>query len=263
MLRSQFSRFGKGVLRENSSVSTAIGLKFYVPSLSATGFLNCNSKEIDQKRALSTKKKTLSGERKQLNTLKTKLSKEKGVLSKLQKKYKEEAKKLKSKEKERSQKEKAKLLAIKAKDKSKKELSAATKTFRKLSPYNLFIKENTSTKSLKEATNAWNVLSDNEKDYYKELADDYNEQKLQIYTPKPKAPASGYAAFVKENYENDGRSFADINKELASEWKSLSNEEKAKYTVPESEKKAYADKLKAWTDKRLQLYRESKQKAAA
>lgn len=213
----------------------------------------------DKKKAEEAKKK--------LKKLHSKLSKEKSALLQLKKKYAEESKKERQKIKQLETKEKQKLLDAKkkakqqesiAKKKEQELIKKATKPFRRLSAYNLFIKEHLGDGGLADAASSWNALLSEEKNGYQQKADAFNAKALEIVTPKPKAPPSSYAKFVKEMYVNDGREFKDINKDLAAKWKAMSNDEKSKYEPSNAQRDEYKAKLKAWTDLRIKAFREHK-----
>ncbi|ODV80977.1 uncharacterized protein CANTADRAFT_31820, partial [Suhomyces tanzawaensis NRRL Y-17324] len=170
-------------------------------------------------------------------TLKAKLAKEKNQLKTLEKKLKDETKKLDKKRQVRE----------------KEVFAAATKPFRRLSGYTFFMKQERGN-TFADSAAKWKALSDYEKNVFSQQAEDYNEEQLQVFTPKPKKPASGYALYLKENYVNDGRSIGEIGKELAAKWNQLSPNEKSRYEISKSLKDDYAKKLLKWVEDRLKLY---------
>jgi len=177
-------------------------------------------------------------------TLKKKLNLEKAKLKKIQKDLDTKTKQFTKSARER----KAAL--------EKKELAAATKPHKAIHGYTFYFK--TVGGNLKETSQKWNSLSESEKETWHARAREYNEQILQLYPPKPKAPASGYNKFLKEQYYNDGSSFGDISKQIARKWSQLTPEEKSHYSSSQAEKDAYAEALKKWTSDRLKTYQQQK-----
>jgi hypothetical protein len=176
--------------------------------------------------------------------LKKKLASEKAKLKKIQKDLDAKTKKFTKSAKER----KAAL--------EKKELAAATKPHKAIHGYTFYFK--TVGGNLKETSQKWNSLSQSEKETWHARAREYNEQIQQLYPPKPKAPASGYNKFLKEQYYNDGSTFGEISKQIAKKWNQLTAEEKSQYSSSQGEKDAYAEAVKKWTGDRLKTYQQQK-----
>ncbi|KAK6459126.1 HMG box-containing protein [Scheffersomyces xylosifermentans] len=195
--------------------------------------------------------KTIAQKKKDLTKLKSKLTKEKSHLVKLETKLKERTKSFVAKEKEREQK---------LKEKEKKIIAQATKTYRGVSGYTLFVKESKNS-NISEVSKKWNTLAADEKEVYQAKAKEVNEEAKKIYTPKPKRPAEGFALYLQQNYTKDGRPVEESMKELGSQWRALSDEAKKEYKLTQADKDEYEKKLKAWVDKRVQLYNESKSKS--
>lgn len=190
---------------------------------------------------LSKDKKAVASKKQELTKLKSKLTKEKTTLKKLETKLKTEGKKLDAKLKVRAEKERA----------------AALKSFKKISGYTFYIKENKGN-SLVDSAARWNVLSEQEKENYSRKADEYNEEVASIYAPRPKKPVEGYALFVKENFVNDGRTVPEISKTLGQQWKTLSDSEKGHYKISQDVKDSYAKKLDQWKQDRFEAYNSNK-----
>lgn len=233
----------------------------------------CSNDKVVWSRCLNTTKNGEIGvEKKKTQALKQKISKEKNALNGLKKKLEETSKKHKLKAKERETKEKqrlksqrerekAKKLKVEAKRKQEKFIAKATKPFRRLSAYNYFVKQSTdSSKGLERASNAWKVLTEEERGGFQKKADEYNEKMLAIYVPKPRAPPSSYASFVKENFPSDNTTFRDANVMLASRWRSLTPEEKVKYEPSKQLKEEYQRKLASWKQQRIKAYEEHGEK---
>lgn len=193
--------------------------------------------------------KQASPEKKKLQELGKQLKKEKATFKKL----KEKLSVAKAKEAKKKKAAKAKEAQLKAKKKNDKLLATALKSYRKISPFNMYVKESKGS-SFGERAQEWSSLPDYEKDEFKLKADEYNEEQLKIYTPKPKAPVFGFAAFLKENYVNEGRDVQEQLKELAQEWKSLSDSEKSNYAKNDSEWQKYTSALNSWKQGRVDLY---------
>lgn len=216
----------------------------------------------------TTKTKSVENDKKKTQALKQKINKEKSALEVLKKKldatskkHKLKAKERESKEKQRvkgqKEKEKAKKLKVEAKRKQEKFIAKATKPVRRLSAYNYFVKQSTdSAKGLENASNAWKALTEEERSGFQKKADEYNEQMLAVYVPKPRAPPSSYASFVKENFPSDNTNFRDANAMLASRWRSLTPAEKGKYEPSKQLKEEYQRKLANWKQQRIKAYEE-------
>lgn len=234
----------------------------------AVPYLNASmNQQVENKRKkIKAEEKEIEASRKKLASLKSKLRKEKATFATTKKQLNEALKKQKKLIQERKAKEKAKLASANARakkkevaeeNKTKKLVEKALKPFRKLSAYTMYVKENAKTKTgLQDAAKQWKQLSEGEKELYVKKADEYNAEMLKIFVPKPRAPASSYAAFVKENFPADGQDFKDINKELAAQWLSLPAEEKKKYAVDNKIKQEYKSKLDAWKEKRILAYKQ-------
>ena len=122
------------------------------------------------------------------------------------------------------------------------------------SPFALYVRENFQRRKEENNTiktpqllttlaNEWHSVSEGDKQKYRAQSDqlkaDYQE-KLEEYKstlppPLPKRPvSSSYALFIKENFaktreRNSGLSFPDAQKEMAKEWRELSEEDKDLY----------------------------------
>lgn len=223
--------------------------------------------------AVASKSALVAAEKEKLKKLKAKLSKEKKTFADLKKKLAAETKLEKQRKKKLAQKEKAlsqslRSKAAKAREQAKKDeikhkklVEKATKPYRRITAFNMFVKERTAGSgpvSLADVSREWKQLDQSSQDQYQDKADEFNEKMLSIYTPKPKAPASAYASFVKENYVNDGRDFADINRSLAQQWKNLSAEERASYEPSTANKERFNAEIQQWTENRIKLFKESK-----
>lgn len=148
----------------------------------------------------------------------------------------------------------------KAKDAYKKLVREASKPLRKMPAIAAFVKENSGAgASLKELSQRWAVLTEEEKQPYQDIANNIYQEKLKIYTPEPKSPPNAYAAYMKENYP-EGESFADASKQIATQWKAMSEDAKAQYKPSAAELEKYATEHKKWLDNRIQLYLDSKAK---
>lgn len=184
-----------------------------------------------------------------LASLKAQLKKEKDTYKTLKEKLAKEQKKVTDGKK----KEKAKQAAAKEKAKNAKLLKQAFKNPRALSPFNMYVKGKGGVK-LEEAVNSWKQLAEDEKVEFQELADKYNEELKATYAPKPKAPAFGFAAYVKRNFMSDGRAVAEILKELAVEWKGLPDSQKSAYAKDDKVWNDYQKELEAWKQERIALF---------
>lgn len=170
-------------------------------------------------------------------------------LSKLKKDEEQALKDLAKKVKDKQQ-----ALDAKHKEASEKLVKLATRSYRALNNMSVFIKEKAgSGKTLPQLAEEWKGLSDIEKDYYKEIANKLNEANRKLWTPEPKAPARAYATFVKENYPH-GLDFSDASKQLSQTWKTLSEEEKAKYNPTREAIEEHARLHKEWVEKRVETY---------
>ncbi|CAK7895746.1 hypothetical protein CAAN1_12S03268 [[Candida] anglica] len=194
---------------------------------------------------LTTEKKTIKKTTKKTTGAKTEVQK-----------AKESKKKLAEKAKVAAQKEKAKKASAKEKEKLKKEQSKEALRLKKIlkrpghvSAYNMFTKETrTKDNTFIECTQKWNVLSDNEKVRFQELADKVNKEKLQIYNEKPKCPPNGYARFLQENYNKD-LPIGENGSLIAKKWQALTAEEKASWAPAPELVEAYKVAKKEWTAK--------------
>lgn len=184
-----------------------------------------------------------------LKQLKTQLKKEKDTYQKLKQKLSKEQTKINEKRKQA----KAKEAKLKAKAKNDKLLEKALKSHRKLSPFNMFVKE-LKGNDITTASNEWKELSELQKQEYQDKADEYNQQQAKLYPAKPKAPTFGFAAFMKANYVNDGRDGPQILKDLSRDWNSLTADEKSSYAKDDSEWQQYQNDLKNWKQDRVNIY---------
>ena len=86
----------------------------------------------------------------------------------------------------------------KAQTAEKKREEKALGPFKKLSPLNMFIKENYhKTGSLAKTSQEWTQLAEGEKEAYAQKAEKYNAENLKLYIPKPTHPTPAYAKFTK------------------------------------------------------------------
>lgn len=159
---------------------------------------------------------------------------------------------LKSKHKAHLAKQKALTAARKQEEKNKKKEKEALKKFRKISPFNAYVKENLGPGSpLVDVSRAYQNLTESEKEHWARKADEHNAQQAQQYPDPPKRPANGYAVFVRENWTYDGREFSEIASELGSRWKLLPAEEKASYAPSAEVVQKYKAAFEAWKKDRL------------
>lgn len=207
------------------------------------------AKKASSNKQLSGAQKALDADKKKLKKLQALLKKEKDSLKSVQTKIKTQ--------------EKKHLETIKKAEDAV--LKKATKPVRRIGAYTYFVKTFCSKDAgLKEAAARWAQLSSDEKVQYEDGAKTYNDEKLKSFQPKPKAPASNYAQFVKANYPAGVSSVTEAQRKLSSEWHNLPDEEKAKYAPSESEWSTYKKRLQEWKTERVRLYHEAeKQKAAA
>lgn len=195
---------------------------------SAVAFAKSSSREVDGIR--SEKRKVLD--------LTAQLRKEKKVLRDLVKAHKETVKNHKKLNKERAAEDKA------------------YRPVKHISGLNIFVKENAGNGArVDEIVPRWTSLSDSEKQLYAKKAEERNQQRIKLYTPKPKRPANAYSTFVRENWF-DGDSFISVLKTLASQWKQLSKQEKESYGIKDDSMEKYKQALKAWREHRLKVFRE-------
>lgn len=212
-------------------------------------FRQLASRPIFQSRTLSVSSVvmslTIGAEKAKLKQLKDKLKDEKAVLSELKAKHK----KVVEKHKQLTAKRKAEAV-------EKKNLAKAFKPYRKVTGLNIFIKEKVGQgATIATVGREWSYLTEGEKESFQKKADFVNEENLKIWKPKPSPPTNQYAAFVKEKWVKDGRDFGEVSKELAAEWKLLTESERAAYSPSSDEKAAYAKKLEEWKAERVELYK--------
>lgn len=222
------------------------------PALSMRMFSSSSQTQFYQSATLLAARSAKTPEQKKLDELKTKLKKEKQVYKSLKTKFSQ----VRAKEIANNKKAKAKEAAKKQKAKNSELLKKAFKNYRKLSPFNMFLKD-AKGKDLISARKEWNDLSAFEQENYQDKADDYNEELKNKYTPKPKPPTFGFAKFVQENYAHKYGTNVEIVKQLSEEWKELSDSEKSQYKKDESQWKAYQDELQAWKVERVKLFNEA------
>lgn len=188
---------------------------------------------------------TIGVEKTKLKDLRGKLKQEKAALSELRAKHKKVV-----------EKHKQLTLKRKADAAEKKTLAKAFKPYRKVTGLNIFIKEKVGQgATIATVGKEWSYLTEGEKAGFQSKADSVNEENLKYWKPKPSPPTNQYAAFVKEKWVNDGRDFVEVSKELAAEWKSLTDMQKAAYAPSSDEKAAYAKELEAWKAERVKLYK--------
>lgn len=136
----------------------------------------------------------------------------------------------------------------------------AFKELRKIGTFPYYMKQMCplNDKSYKELAKGWNNLPEAEKEKYKAGADKYYKELLKKFPPKPSPPSSTYGAFVKERYPHGGtdKSFGEITKDIAKQWKQLTPAEKEAYKTPQSVKMEYRQALKLWKQQRLTNYKE-------
>lgn len=196
------------------------------PLLSAAGIVNAEKEKIKQ--------------------LKSTLKKEKEVLAKL-----------KAQHKKVTQKHKDLTIKRKAEAADKKFITKALKPYRKITGLNVFIKERVGNgATIATIGKEWSYLTESEKADFQTKADAINVENLKIWKPKPTPPANMYAAFVKENWVNDGRDFGEVSKELSAQWKQLNAEQKEAYAPSANDKETYAKELEQWKENRIKLYKE-------
>lgn len=237
------------------------------PALVSTGVrsyrLAAKHAEVEtEENKLAVLKRKLAQEKSKLKTLKQSLSKAEKREKKKEKAIEDKAKRARQAAKAKAKKELAAQLKEKAKE--KKLVEKATKPYRRVSAFNMFVAQSTQGGGpvpLSEVATKWKQLSELELSDYQAAAERHNEEMLQKYTPKPKAPPSAYAAFVRENFQSDGREFAEVTRDLARQWQALLPEQKKEYEPLKTEKEAYTIELQAWTKKRLELYGRGEEKS--
>ncbi|GEQ69336.1 hypothetical protein JCM33374_g3007 [Metschnikowia sp. JCM 33374] len=167
------------------------------------------------------------------------IKKEKAILDKLKEKIQKTA---------AIEKEKKGALA------EKKRQQKALKPYKKLTPLNIFVKENLKAiGNLVEASQTWTQLTEAEKAPYVQKAEKVNAENLKIFTPKPISPTPAYARFTKEVWVA-GETFAESSKAASAKWKALTPKEKDAYAAKPSEWDAYKKAFAAWKDQRIKLY---------
>lgn len=192
------------------------------------------------KKQLSAAQKAVDQDKKKLRELRAKLKKEKEVLRTVRTKI------LLTEKKHREIIKVAEKVAFRK----------ATQPVRKIGAYSFFVKSVCSKDvSLTDAAVRWTQLSQDEKAKYEQDAKAYNDEKLKDYKPKPKAPASSYAQFIKANYPIGESDVTQAQRTLSAQWLNLSDEEKAAYAPSEADKEAYKTELAEWTRERMRLYR--------
>ncbi|SGZ58167.1 CIC11C00000001693 [Sungouiella intermedia] len=189
--------------------------------------------------------KTIDADKAKLKQLRQSLKEEKAVLAKLRSQHKKVTDKHKQLQSKR-----------KAEEAEKKTLAKAFKPYRKVTGLNIFIKEKVGHgATIATVGKEWSYLTESEKEEFQKKADAVNQENLKIWKPKPSPPTNQYAAFVKEKWVNDGRDFSEISKELASQWRSLTDVQKSAYAPSSEEKAEYTEKLEAWKAERIKLYK--------
>lgn len=187
-----------------------------------------------------------NAEKEKIKQLKATLKKEKEVLAKL-----------KAQHKKVTQKHKNLAVKRKAEAAEKKFIAKALKPYRKITGLNVFIKERVGNgATIATIGKEWSYLTEAEKADFQTKADAINVENLKIWKPKPTPPANMYAAFVKENWVNDGRDFGEVSKELSAQWKQMTSEQKNAYAPSASDKEAYSKALEQWKENRIKLYKE-------
>lgn len=182
-----------------------------------------------------------------LRTLKSALTKERTALAKMERDY------LRAQEK---------LAKTKAALAERKLLQQATKPPKRMSALNLYIQEHCSPDMrLGEVSSNFRKLAPYEREQYETKAQEINDERARIFTPRPKAPLSGYNAFLKETWEDVG-SFGESARRVSANWKNLSEEEKASYNASEADKEAYKKDLALWVEYRIKVHNETTAKTA-
>lgn len=215
---------------------------FQITRINASRFVAFQARNFTVAPALAAKaatpktKKTITPE---LKTLQKALEKEKTVLDKLR---------LKIKKVEASGK------AKKAQTAEKKREEKALGPFKKLSPLNMFIKENYhKTGSLAKTSQEWTQLAEGEKEAYAQKAEKYNAENLKLYIPKPTHPTPAYAKFTKTFWEDNG-DFGASSKAASQKWNKLTKEEKQKFNPTPQEWETYRKALAVWKEKRIKIF---------
>lgn len=190
--------------------------------------------------------KTIDAEKAKLKKLQASLKKEKLVLSQLKTKHKTLLDKHKQLKRDR-----------KAAKLEKKEKDRAFKPYRKITGLNIYIKEKVGQgATIATVGKGWSHLTEGEKQAYQDKADALNEVNGKIYRAKPVPPPNLYASFIKQKWvKDDGRTFGEISKELAAQWKQLTKDEKDVYAPSADKVAAYKKELKSWEDERLEIHR--------
>ncbi|KAM9901864.1 hypothetical protein OXX69_008549 [Metschnikowia pulcherrima] len=210
-------------------LNTAKYAAFQVRAFSAGPMLAAKAVAAKSKKVVSPEAKALEKE----------LKKEKLTLAKLAAKVKKV---------EESEKEKKTQASIERREKK------ALKPYKKLSPLNVFIKENyKSLGSLKDASHKWTELTESEKEPFVQKAEKLNAENLKLYTPKPVSPAPAYARFTKANWVSN-EDFSVASKAAAEKWRQLTKEEKDAYSPKPEEWEAYRKAFASWREERIKLY---------
>ncbi|KAI5950020.1 GCF1 [Candida theae] len=203
-----------------------------------------------------TTKATKSTYQKELEKLTKKIQKAKEKKKSLQKDLKEKEREIKKlisqRKKDTVAKEKETSKKKKEAEKEKAHLKDTLREPRPLTARNYFAKV---TKTPVTALNKeFDALPDSEKEQYQQATDKYNQALKSILTPKPElGPTTTYQNFVSQNYP-PGVSSEVAMRQLADKWKTLSQEEKDSYKVPEHEVERIKSIQKEWEETRGREY---------
>ncbi|KAK6202448.1 uncharacterized protein RJT21DRAFT_118476 [Scheffersomyces amazonensis] len=253
MLRSSIISF-KGLRASPNAIGTKLSM-YKLVSINATI-------PISQGRSMATKADGEQTKKSKKSTLTKDLKDAKSTFKKLKEEHRKKQfaleekvkeRKLQEKIKERKLKDKVKERKLEEKEKKqkKKELAEITKNFRKLGAYPMFVKTKKGSKqSLADSAKEFNLLSTDEKEKYRQLADEYNEKMEKIYLPKPKSPGNKYSRYISEHYVKDDRPFAEVSKSLSESWKRLSKEEQESYSPSAEELSQYKADYEKWLQER-------------
>ncbi|KAG5417281.1 GCF1 [Candida metapsilosis] len=193
---------------------------------------------------------------KKLQQLKDKLKRAKDKQKKLEKDLKDKERYIKKQISERKQKaidsEKDKLKRVKEAKKQKAYVKDTLREPRPLTVRNFYAK---ATKTPVTTLNEnFDALSEPEKEQYKKATEKYNAALKAVLTPKPElGPTTGYQNFVSQNYPPNVTS-AVAMRQLAEKWKTLSQEEKESFNVPEDEAERIKSIQKKWEQTREKEY---------
>ncbi|KAI3406794.2 GCF1 [Candida oxycetoniae] len=202
---------------------------------------------VSEAAASKTKTKTNTQQKTKKSTSSSKKSSEKANLKKKLKaaKTKESklAKQLKAKQ--------AKVKAISAK-REKALLEKALRNPPGCQPFSLFAKQ--TKMRVDKAYKEYTALPEDVKAKYVKAANDYNAKIASMLTPKPDLkPSAIYNNFVQQTIDKN-QPANDRFKAVALKWKSLTDEEKEKYSIPQEQKDAIKESKKKWQEARIKDY---------